>query len=230
MKVLAIDTSNYVMGVSLIDGNTVVGEMITNLTKNHSVRLMPAVEQLLQECNVKPKELQKIIVAAGPGSYTGVRIGVTVAKTLAWSLQIPIVGVSSLEVLAANGSDFQGVICPLFDGRRGQIYTGLYTYKENQLTSIKDDRIILIVEWLQMLKEMKQPVLFIGNDVEKHKETIVDYLGDQAVLAPFTKNNPRPSELALLGLQKEEQSVHTFVPSYLRLAEAEAKWLESQKQ
>lgn len=117
MKVLAIDTSNYVMGVSLIEENTVVGEIITNLTKNHSVRLMPAVEQLLKECNVKPKELDKIVVAAGPGSYTGVRIGVTAAKTLAWSLQIPIVGVSSLEVVAANGVDFQGVICPLSETR-----------------------------------------------------------------------------------------------------------------
>ncbi|MBO1628400.1 tRNA (adenosine(37)-N6)-threonylcarbamoyltransferase complex dimerization subunit type 1 TsaB [Bacillus arachidis] len=229
MKVLAIDTSNYVMGVSLIDGNIVVGEIITNLTKNHSVRLMPAVEQLLKECSVKPKELDKIVVAAGPGSYTGVRIGVTVAKTLAWSLQIPIVGVSSLEVVAANGSNFEGVICPLFDGRRGQIYTGLYTYKEEQLSSIEEDRIVLIVDWLQMLKDKGQPVLFIGNDVEQHKETIVEYLGDQAVFASCTKNNPRPSELAFLGLQKEEQSVHTFVPSYLRLAEAETKWLESQK-
>ncbi|KFN03188.1 tRNA (adenosine(37)-N6)-threonylcarbamoyltransferase complex dimerization subunit type 1 TsaB [Bacillus clarus] len=229
MKVLAIDTSNYVMGVSLIEEDTVVGEIITNLTKNHSVRLMPAVEQLLKECNVKPKELNKIVVAAGPGSYTGVRIGVTAAKTLAWSLQIPIVGVSSLEVLAANGVNFNGIICPLFDGRRGQIYTGLYTYEEDQLTSIEEDRIVLIVDWLQMLKDKGQPVLFIGNDVKLHKETIVEYLGEQAVCASFTKNNPRPSELAFLGLQKEEQSVHTFVPSYLRLAEAETKWLESQK-
>ncbi|MEI4832567.1 tRNA (adenosine(37)-N6)-threonylcarbamoyltransferase complex dimerization subunit type 1 TsaB [Bacillus sp. FJAT-53711] len=229
MKVLAIDTSNYVMGVSLIDGNTVVGEIITNLTKNHSVRLMPAVEQLLQECSVKPKELNKIVVAAGPGSYTGVRIGVTVAKTLAWSLQIPIVGVSSLEVLAANGMNFPGYICPLFDGRRQQIYTGLYTYREQELQSVKEDRIILIADWLQMLKELGQPILFIGNDVEQHKDTIVEHLGNQAVFALLTKHNPRPSELAFLGLQKEEQSVHTFVPSYLRLAEAEAKWLESQK-
>lgn len=228
MKVLAIDTSNYVMGVSLIDENTVVGEVITNLTKNHSVRLMPAVEQLLQECNVKPKELNKIVVAAGPGSYTGVRIGVTVAKTLAWALNIPIVGVSSLEILAANGANFSGYICPLFDGRRQQIYTGLYTCEDQTLTSVKEDRIILIADWLHMLKEMGQPVLFIGNDVEQHKETIVEVLGEQAVFTPFTKNNPRPSELAFLGLQKEEQNVHTFVPSYLRLAEAEAKWLESQ--
>ena len=189
---------------------------------------MPAVEKLLKECGVKPKELTKIVVGAGPGSYTGVRIGVTAAKTLAWSLQIPIVGVSSLEVVAANGANFNGLICPLFDGRRGQIYTGLYTYEGEQLTSIEEDRIILIVDWLQMLKDKGQPVLFIGNDVKLHKETIIEHLGDRAVFAPFTKNNPRPSELAFLGLQKEEQDVHTFVPSYLRLAEAETKWLESQ--
>lgn len=153
----------------------------------------------------------------------------TAAKTLAWSLQIPIVGVSSLEVVAANGANFNGLICPLFDGRRGQIYTGLYTYEGEQLTSIEEDRIILIVDWLQMLKDKGQPVLFIGNDVKLHKRNNYrTFRAHQAVFAPFTKNNPRPSELAFLGLQKEEQDVHTFVPSYLRLAEAETKWLESQ--
>ena len=137
---------------------------------------MPAVEKLLKECGVKPKELTKNRCSCWPGSYTGVRIGVTAAKTLAWSLQIPIVGVSSLEVVAANGANFNGLICPLFDGRRGQIYTGLYTYEGEQLTSIEEDRIILIVDWLQMLKDKGQPVLFIGNDVKLHKETIIEHL------------------------------------------------------
>lgn len=96
---------------------------------------------------------------------------------MAWSLQIPIVGVSSLEVVAANGANFNGLICPLFDGRRGQIYTGLYTYEGEDLTSIEEDRIILIVDWLQMLKDKGKPVLFIGNDVKLHKETIIEHLG-----------------------------------------------------
>lgn len=177
---------------------------------------MPAVEQLLKECGVKPKELTKIVVAAGPGSYTGVRIGVTAAKTLAWSLQIPIVGVSSLEAVAANGANFDGLICPLFDGRRGQIYTGLYTYEGEDLTSIEEDRIILIVDWLQMLKDKGKPVLFIGNDVKLHKETIIEHLGNQALFAPFTKNNPRPSELAFLGLQKKNRMyIHLFLVTFV---------------
>jgi len=115
MKILAIDTSNFALGVALLNGNQVVGEYITNVKKNHSVRAMPAIEKLMHDCDMKPVDLDKIVVAKGPGSYTGVRIGVTIAKTLAWTLNIPISGVSSLEVLAANGNVFLGYICPLFD-------------------------------------------------------------------------------------------------------------------
>ncbi len=227
MKVLAIDTANYVMGVALLNEQEVVGEIITNVKKNHSVRLMPAIEQLLKECDTKPSDLEKIVVAEGPGSYTGVRIGVTVAKTLAWSLQIPITGVSSLEVLAANASYFDGYICPLFDARRQQIYTGLYTY-EDTLKVKEEERIILISEWLPLLKELNQKVLFIGNDLSIHKETILAALGEQAVFAATAKHNPRPSELGCIGLQKESEEVHTFVPNYIRMAEAEANWLANQ--
>jgi tRNA threonylcarbamoyladenosine biosynthesis protein TsaB len=230
MKVLAIDTSNYTMGVALLDGNTVIGEIITNLKKNHSVRLMPAVEQIMKECGVKPNELEKIVVASGPGSYTGVRIGVTAAKTMAWALNIPIAGVSSLEVLAANGSYFSGCICPLFDARRQQIYTGLYTYEHEKLKNVKEDRIILIEEWLNQLKGRDEQILFVGNDVSIHKEMIREMLGEQAVFCTVSQYNPRPSELALLGLEKEAQPVHAFVPNYIRLAEAEANWLANQKQ
>ena len=177
---------------------------------------MPAVEQLLKECGVKPKELTKIVVAAGPRIIYRCSYRRDSCKTLAWSLQIPIVGVSSLEVVAANGANFNGLICPLFDGRRGQIYTGLYTYEGEDLTSIEEDRIILIVDWLQMLKDKGKPVLFIGNDVKLHKETIIEHLGDQAVFAPATKNNPRPSELAFLGLQKKNKMyIHLFLVTFV---------------
>lgn len=224
MKVLSIDTSNNVMGIGLLDGGKVIGEIITNLPKNHSVRVMPAIEQLLQECAVKPKELDKIVVAKGPGSYTGVRIGVTIAKTLAWSLNIPIVGISSLEVLAANGRFFNGVISPIFDARRGQVYTGLYSYHDHLICE-KEDRILLLVDWLNEIKENNTPVLFIGNDTPIHEETIKAELGELASIATYTAWNPRPGELAMLGMNKKAENVHTFVPNYIRLAEAEANWL-----
>lgn len=229
MKALAIDTSNQIMGVAVIDGTAVLGEYITNLNKNHSVRLMPAISDLMQEVGVKPNQLDRIIVAHGPGSYTGVRIGVTIAKTLAWTLNIPIVGVSSLEVLARNGQHFNGIVSPLFDARRGQVYTGLYKMNNGKFQSIKEDQILMLKDWVGELKQQDEKVLFLGNDVPLHEAVIKEVLQDQAIIASPSLFNPRPSELAIIGIDKEPQEVHTFVPNYIRLAEAEAKWLEAQK-
>ncbi|WP_016937068.1 tRNA (adenosine(37)-N6)-threonylcarbamoyltransferase complex dimerization subunit type 1 TsaB [Bacillus siamensis] len=229
MTILAIDTSNYTLGAALVREQTVMAEYITYLKKNHSVRAMPAVNSLLEDCGIKPQDLTKIAVAKGPGSYTGVRIGVTLAKTLAWSLKLPISAVSSLEVLAANGRHFQGLICPLFDARRGQVYTGLYEYRDGRLQSVLPDQNVLFTDWLGMLKEKASPVLFLGHDTAIHEETILQELTSQAVMGTAAQHNPRPSELAFLGLEKEETDVHSLVPDYLRLAEAEAKWMESQK-
>ncbi|MGE7880285.1 tRNA (adenosine(37)-N6)-threonylcarbamoyltransferase complex dimerization subunit type 1 TsaB [Peribacillus muralis] len=228
MKVLAIDTSNFTLGIALVDGSQVIGEYTTNLKKNHSVRVMPAIETLLKDCDTAPKDLTKIVVAKGPGSYTGVRIGVTIAKTLAWTLQIPLSGVSSLEVLAANGRYFNGLISPLFDARRGQVYTGLYEMENNLLKTVLEDCNILSSEWAKRLKDMNRPILFIGQDTDIHREAIDEALGDLAVFAPIQSFNSRPSELAFLGLDKIEEDIHQFVPNYIRMAEAEAKWLEQQ--
>jgi tRNA threonylcarbamoyladenosine biosynthesis protein TsaB len=230
MKALAIDTSNLVMGVAVISDNKIVGEYTTNLKKNHSIRLMPAIQELLEEVEIAPQELDRIIVAKGPGSYTGVRIGVTVAKTLAWTLNKELVGVSSLEVLAQSGRYFNGYVVPIFDARRTQVFTGVYK-SDGQFSLLQEDeQIILIKDLLDKLKSVSEPILFLGNDLALHKETIEQELRSQAKFATVSENNPRPSELALLGVQKEPvENVHAFVPSYLQLAEAEAKWIASQK-
>ncbi|MEH7114480.1 tRNA (adenosine(37)-N6)-threonylcarbamoyltransferase complex dimerization subunit type 1 TsaB [Neobacillus niacini] len=228
MTILSIDTSNYALGVALIEDNQVLGEYITNLKKNHSVRIMPAIHTLMKDCERAPSDLTKVVVAKGPGSYTGVRIGVTIAKTLAWSLKIPLVGVSSLEILASGiGRYFDGYISPLFDARRGQVYTGLFRYQSGVLESIKEDRLVMINDWASTLKELDKPVLFVGNDLPLHQAVLEDTLSSQAVFAAITEHNPRPSELALLGSVKQAEDIHSFVPNYIRLAEAETKWLEA---
>lgn len=228
MTILAIDTSNYPLGVALIEDNQVLGEYITNLKKNHSVRIMPAIQTLMKDCERVPAQLTKIVVAKGPGSYTGVRIGVTIAKTLAWSLKIPLVGVSSIEIIAAGaGRYFDGFISPLIDARRGQVYTGLYEYQSGELTTVKEDRLVLSADWAAALKEVNKPILFVGNDLPLHRAVIEETLSSQAVFAAITEHNPRPSELALLGKDKQGEDIHSFVPNYIRLAEAEAKWLEA---
>jgi tRNA threonylcarbamoyladenosine biosynthesis protein TsaB len=228
MTILAIDTSNYALGVALLENNQVLGEYITNLKKNHSVRIMPAIQTLMKDCEKVPADLTMIVVAKGPGSYTGVRIGVTIAKTLAWTLNIPLVGISSIEILASGiGRYFDGYVSPIFDARRGQVYTGLYQYQNGEIQTIEADRLVMLVDWAEDLKNTGKSILFVGNDLPLHQATIEAALGSQAVFAASSEHNPRPSELALLGKDKPGEDIHSFVPNYIRLAEAEAKWLEA---
>ncbi|MDF1510002.1 MULTISPECIES: tRNA (adenosine(37)-N6)-threonylcarbamoyltransferase complex dimerization subunit type 1 TsaB [Bacillaceae] len=230
MKVLAIDTSNYALGIAVIDEEKVIGEYITNVKKNHSIRVMPSIETLLRDCDLTAKDINKIVVAQGPGSYTGVRIGVTIAKTLAWTLNIPLVGVSSLEILAAAvGRYFSGAVSPLFDGRRGQIYTGLYQYKKGKLETVEGDQILQSRDWAEQLCSSSEPILFVGNDLPLHQGVIAEIMGEKAQFAEITEQNPRPAELAFLGMDRNGVDIHSFVPNYIRLAEAEAKWIEANK-
>jgi tRNA threonylcarbamoyladenosine biosynthesis protein TsaB len=185
----------------------------------------------MKDCERTPKDLTKIVVAKGPGSYTGLRIGVTIAKTMAWSLHLPLVGISSLETLAAGaGRYFEGVVAPIFDARRGQVYTGLYRYQNGQLEVVQNDQLVMIAEWAEKLKSIEKPILFMGSDLIIHRSTIEGTLGTQALFSALPENNPRPSELALLGKDKPGEDIHSFVPNYIRLAEAEAKWLAARGQ
>lgn len=228
MKVLGIDTSNLVLSVAVVEGKQVLGEYTTNLKKNHSIRLMPAISMLLDELGVAPEELNGIAVAHGPGSYTGVRIGLTTAKSLAWALGTPIVGISSLEAIASNSTYFPGMVSPLVDARRGQVYTACFKNGER----LADDRVRLIADWAVELKKANQSVLFLGDDSVLHKEVIMEVLGEMARFGPAEWNAPRAAFVARVGLEKLEKGLHvdldTFIPQYLQLAEAEAKWLASQ--
>ncbi|MFD2046474.1 tRNA (adenosine(37)-N6)-threonylcarbamoyltransferase complex dimerization subunit type 1 TsaB [Ornithinibacillus salinisoli] len=229
MSILAIDTSNQVLGVAILRENQVIGEVVTNITKNHSVRLMPAIDNLMKEVNIEPTQLEKIVVAKGPGSYTGVRIGLTTAKTLAWSLNIPIVGVSSLEVLAYQGRFFDSLVCPFFDARRGLVFTGLYEWIDGKLALIVEETNILMEEWLTRLSESNKKILFLSPDIEKHRELIREKLGDLAIIPEDTYHIAKPSHLALAGSYHGAEHTHSIAPNYLRLAEAEANWLKNQE-
>jgi tRNA threonylcarbamoyladenosine biosynthesis protein TsaB len=234
MAILAIDTSNFSLGVAISTEEKVLGECTTNLKKNHSVRLMPMISQLLDEVEIDPADLTAIAVARGPGSYTGVRIGVATAKSMAWSLGIPLLGISSLEVLAWNGAYFPGRVVPFFDARRGQVYTGVYgTAPDGNMRLVEEERIVLFKQALEEWKEAdnQEPILFLSDDMEIHKETITETLGDQAIFAPVSYRVPRAAHLAAAGWKAlregHVEETETFAPVYLQLAEAEAKWLAS---
>lgn len=233
MKILAIDTSTSVMGVSLLDEHKVYAEVTTNIKKNHSVRLMPMIDQMLAEVKWTTQDIELIAVAKGPGSYTGVRIGVTTAKTMAWALGTPIIGVSTLEAMAYQHQHFSGIISPIIDARRGQAYTGLYQSRTQGWNIVEEDHISLVERWASLLKQRDEQVLFVGDDVSIHKEQILQVLGSQAVFTTPPFQMPRPSVIGWLAKDKAEQgkedNLFDFAPAYLQLAEAEAKWLEKQK-
>lgn len=227
MTILAIDTSSEVLAVALAREGKIIAEY-SSLSKNkHSKRLMPAIVQLLDNVDVKPKDLEKIVVAKGPGSYTGVRIGLSTAKTLAWTLKIPVVGISSLEALSLQVRGRDALICPFFDARRNLVYTGLYD-KNGQ--SIIADQNCLMTDWLDELAKLEQPIIFISPDLDLFKEVIIDRLGTCAIFTSEGFNTTRAGLLALLGVNGSEEDVHQLVPSYLRLVEAEVNWLANQEE
>jgi tRNA threonylcarbamoyladenosine biosynthesis protein TsaB len=229
MHILAIDTSNQALGVAIMKENEVIGEIRTNISKNHSVRLMPAIDYVMKEVNLTPDQLDKVVVAKGPGSYTGVRIGLTTAKTLAWSLNIPIVGVSSLEGLAYQGRFSDSLICPFFDARRGLVYTGLYQFKDGKILLVEEEQNTMFSDWLDKLAKLEQHVLFLSPDILKHKDSIQDKIGARALIPEMTYHNPKPSDLVLAASYHKEDKTHTLTPNYLRLAEAEANWISAQE-
>ncbi|WP_429966734.1 tRNA (adenosine(37)-N6)-threonylcarbamoyltransferase complex dimerization subunit type 1 TsaB [Enterococcus sp. AZ058] len=229
MKTLAIDTSYQTLAVAVVDGQEVLGQSQTMAIKNHSTALMPAIDGLMQAVGMAPKELEQIVVAKGPGSYTGLRIGVTTAKTLAQTLNIPLIGVSSLKAVAANCVGVSQVIVPLFDARRQNVYAGAYQWHNGTLeTRIKDQHISLS-ELLTQLKAVDgQEVLFVGADTVKFKDMIEAELPTAHINQVSFWNYP--NGVVLAAIAKEEApvaSIHDFVPDYLKLVEAEEKWLAS---
>ncbi|MGG0665743.1 tRNA (adenosine(37)-N6)-threonylcarbamoyltransferase complex dimerization subunit type 1 TsaB [Viridibacillus arvi] len=228
---LGIDTSNSPLAVAIVKDGQVVAEEVANIKLNHSIGAMPAIERLFERTKMKPAEIDAIAVGEGPGSYTGVRIGVTIAKTLAWTLKKPLVGISSLKLLAANAALYNGVICSIIDARRQNVYAGAYNTTAG-LTSVVEDGHYSLEGLLEKLKDLNVPVMFVGHDVDLFWESILAQLGNHAVRAPFTLDLPSASQLIQLASQQELpdiEAVHLFVPQYRRLAEAEANWIKEQK-
>lgn len=226
MTILAIDTSNEALGIALYQNEQIIAEYVSISKKKHSTRLMPAIVQMMDNADIEPRNLKKVVVAIGPGSYTGVRIGLSIAKTLAWSLNIPIVGISSLEALSLQAKSHHQLICPFFDARRGLVFTGLY---DENGENIIEDHNILMTDWLDQLARKEKEVIFVSPDLNQFQGQIEERLGSSARFMPEGFHVTRPGLLALLGKDREGDDVHQLVPSYLRLVEAEANWLRDQK-
>lgn len=226
---LGIETANAPLSVAIVEDNKIIVEITQHVKLTHSVGAMPTIEEALQRAGLQAQQIDAIAVSAGPGSYTGVRIGVTLAKTLAWTLHKPLVLVPSLQALAANGRLHNGVICALIDARRDNVYAGIY--EGGTLQPLIAEGHYALADIMARLVETEQPVLVIGDATAKYSEQLAQ-LGEQAQVAHFTMQLPRASEIIALAQQLpmlEGDAIHHAVPSYHRIAEAEANWLKEQK-
>lgn len=228
MRILAIDTSNQTLSVAVMEENRILGEYTSTTKKNHSMTLMPAVTELMKASQLKPTDLDRIVVAQGPGSYTGLRIGVTTAKTLAYTLKKELVGVSSLLTLAAGCVNVESLIVPLFDARRNNVYTGAYHYNtdQKQWETIVSDHHTSMEVWLDRL--MAYPsIYFVGEDVEKFRALIKEKLPNAVINEQPQWQIPSGAVLAQLGaVGTPEKEIHSFLPHYLKRVEAEENWLK----
>ena len=215
MKVLAFDTSSKALSLAILEDKQVLAETTINIKKNHSITLMPAIDFLMASLDWTPKDLDRIVVAEGPGSYTGLRIAVATAKTLAHTLNIELVGMSSLLALVPRQQE--GLFVPLMDARRNNVYAGFY---ENA-KPVMPEAHLSFAEVLEKVTDAEQ-VTFVG-EVGPFVEQIQEHLPR----TNYKETLPNAANLALLAWDKEADSLHDFVPNYLKRVEAEENWLKN---
>lgn len=215
MKVLAFDTSSKALSLAILEDKQVLAETTINIKKNHSITLMPAIDFLMSSLDWTPKDLDRIVVAEGPGSYTGLRIAVATAKTLAHTLNIELVGMSSLLALVPRQQE--GLLVPLMDARRNNVYAGFY---ENAKPVIPEAH-LSFAEVLEKVTDAEQ-VTFVGE-----VGPFVEQIQEQLPQASYQETLPNAANLALWAWDKKADSLHDFVPNYLKRVEAEENWLKN---
>lgn len=213
---LVIEASNQSLSIALFKANHVINHVHIEKTLQHSIHLAPAVEQIMAQSQCTYQQLSRIVVSKGPGSYTGLRIGVAFAKTLAQTLNIPLIPVSSLQVLAESVENKGNkLIIPFYDARRQNVYVGYYVNGNR----IYDDEHMAMSNVLDKLASQQKEVIFISPDISLYKELIIEKFPN----ATFVEKYPNACDMYRF-LTFPNQHYHEVLPSYLKLAEAEETW------
>ena len=225
MKILAIEGSSQVASVAVLTDDIVTAEYTLNHKITHSQTLMPMIDEIVKMTETDLGTIDAIAVSGGPGSFTGLRIGSATGKGLAQALNIPIVHVPTLDAMAYNAWGFDGIICPIMDARRSQVYTGIYAFKNGAFEVLMPNSAMAIEELIATVKEYNLPVLFIGDGIPVFRDVIKDKIGATAHFAPANMNRQRAASVAVLGgeyfrAQKIVPAAE-HLPEYLRTSQAE---------
>ena len=210
MLILGIDTSTKICTCSIFDSeNGVIAETSLSVKKNHSNIVMPMIDNLFKISDLTINDIDKIAVAIGPGSFTGVRIALGIAKGLAMALNKPLIAVNELDILEAIASGNENEIIPLIDARKERVY---YKYQNKYV----DDYLINLISNFDKNKKY----IFVGDGAINYKNILKDNLGDNAIVLPMYNAFPRASILCELALNKEEANIYTLEPEYISKSRA----------
>jgi tRNA threonylcarbamoyladenosine biosynthesis protein TsaB len=227
MYVLGIDTSTLVSSVAIVVPDRVVAEFTLHTRKTHSERLMPTIQQMIADADLVPKDITGIAVSIGPGSFTGLRIGITTAKSMAFALDSPVMGVPTLDALAMQFPYSERMVCPILDAQKGNVYTARYRMKNGFPLRVDEYRVMGIAELLQELADAGEAAVITGEVT-----LFTEYLqaADTAIvqIAPPLTRMPRGAAVATAGYQQmlagNVQDPRTLTPFYIRRSEAEVLW------
>ena len=229
MLILAFETSAKAASVALMENKKLLGESYQNTGLTHSQTLLVMAQDLLKPCGKTAADVTAVAVAEGPGSFTGVRIGVAAAKGFAWGRQLPCCGVSTLEAMAEGLGVYEGYVCACMDARRSQVYNGLFYAESGKLSRCCEDRAISLADLAEELKTLKGPVFLVGDGSQLTYKTLSGQIPG-LVLPREHRMHQRAVGVALLAEEKMEQGLScdggTLVPNYLRLSQAERERME----
>ena len=226
MKILSIDTSTVFGSVAISEGGRLVAQEQQGVAGTHSERLLLSIEHLLSIAGWTRASIDALAVAAGPGSFTGLRIGIATAKGMALALDRPIVGISSLDALALNGESFAGTVVPLIDARRGELYAAAWRFDLGAgMRRIMDDCVLPPDALAEKLSVIDGPMLLLGDGALAYAEKLTSAVGPRAILASGGQCLPQAVNLAFLALPRLESSefdkLAELVPNYIRRSDAE---------
>ena len=233
MLILAFETSAKAASVALLEENKLLGESYQNTGLTHSQTLMVMAEDLLKSSGKTVADITAVAVAEGPGSFTGVRIGVAAAKGFAWGGQLPCYGVSTLEAMAESLGIWQGYVCPCMDARRNQVYNALFYVNQGTVTRVAPDRAIALEDLKKELAALSEPVYLVGDGAALCHRTLSGEVGN-LVMPAGHRMHQRAVGVGLAALEKirtgDPGDGKALVPNYLRLSQAERERLEKSGQ
>jgi tRNA threonylcarbamoyladenosine biosynthesis protein TsaB len=230
MKLLALDSSGLVASVAIVTEDSLLAEYTVNYKKTHSQTLLPMLDEIVRMVDVELSEMDAIAVAAGPGSFTGLRIGSATAKGLGLALQKPIIPVPTLNGLAYNLFGSDKLICPMMDARRNQVYTGLYEFSGKELRVIKEQMAADIEDILEEINQLGRTVIFLGDGTAVYEKIIDSNMKIPYEIAPLHMNRQRAGAIGALGMlmfqNNQIEQAEDHEPVYLRQSQAERERTE----